>query len=59
MSQEKPEYLFFPIVNERGFKVDSTENYQHMIHTIVDAQVELAQEFPYDYVVVYYELQDD
>lgn len=56
MPEHEPEYLFFPIVNEHGFKVDDY-NYWHMINTIIDAQVELKVVYPEDIILVYYELQ--
>lgn len=53
---ERPDYLFFPLRNEQGFKVDSPSNYQHMINTIVETQVQLVQEYPHNCVLVVYEI---
>lgn len=52
----EPEFLMFPIRNEQGFKVQDTDTYAHMIHTIVNAQVQLAEEYPDKKVLVVYEV---
>lgn len=45
----------FPIRNEEGFKVVDNESYVHMIHTIIEAQTELSQEYPGKTIIVVYE----
>lgn len=55
-NEDEPEVLLFPIRNEQGFVVDSPENYAHMIATIINATVELQQEFPDNPIMVVFEI---
>lgn len=49
------EYYMFPIRNEQGFKVVNQATYAHMIHTIIEAATELAEEYPNKKILVVYE----
>lgn len=52
----EPEVYMFPIRNEQGFKVQNEADYAHMISTIINAQIELAEDYPDKTVLVVYEI---
>lgn len=49
------EWLIFPIKNESGFKVKDMDTYNHVIKTVVEAQIELQEEYPGAKILVVYE----
>lgn len=55
MASEQSEYYFFPVRNEDHFTVQSIADYWKVINCIINAQVELQEDYPGKVCVVYYE----
>lgn len=49
------ETYFFPVNNEMGFRVLNTDNYVHLINTLVECTTELQQDYPGKNIMVVYE----
>lgn len=50
------DYFIFPIRNEAGFKVHSIAEYNQLLYHVMDATVQLQEEYPEQKILVVYEV---
>lgn len=52
------DYFIFPLRNEMGFKVRSIAEYNQLMYHVLDATVQLQEEYPDQKILVTYPLFD-